>query len=105
VFPCYSSNLSFHLSQPAIEAALRLPYELGADAQVIWTDAEETERTAELTVGCARFCFVRIETTTGGNDMPIGSHGMEDHSDVLLQDTPPDENEPIGTSFTLVQLV
>jgi hypothetical protein len=28
---------------------------------------------------------------------------MEGPSDVPLQDPPPDENEPIGTSFTLVQ--
>jgi hypothetical protein len=49
VFPCYASNHSFHLGRDGINAALRLPYELGADGLVLWIDSEETKRTSELT--------------------------------------------------------
>ena len=47
-FPCYS-NGSVFLNEWGIEAALRLPYELGADEQVIWVDVEEQKWIAKLT--------------------------------------------------------
>ena len=40
-FPCFEANASHHLSREGIEASLRLPYELGADAEVIWVGGEE----------------------------------------------------------------
>jgi hypothetical protein len=40
-FPCFEANASHYLSRDGIEASLRLPYELGADAEVIWVGGEE----------------------------------------------------------------
>jgi alpha-galactosidase len=72
-FPCYSSNASFHLGREGIAAALRLPYELGADGQVLWVDSEETKRTGELKT--------LLETVTG----PLGEELISAATDCSAQ--------------------